>query len=391
MNIIGLIVEYNPLHNGHIYQLKKIDELFENNLKIAVMSGDFVQRGEPAILNKMDRTKQALLAGVDLVVELPIFYSTCSAEFFARGAINILNSLFCDTIVFGSETADIKFLKNIINISKSDDFKNNLQFFLKNGYSYVNSYIQALNLDEAPKSNDLLALEYLKAIDDINPNTNVVAIKRQSAGYYDENNSIDNKTITSATDIRKKLKNNENIKNFIPDEFISFYKNKKFTFLEDFYKLIRISILNSKNLSLIADLEDGLHNKLFKNAMKYEDFYLFFKNSISKRLTVGRLQRILIHILLDLTKDDILYTKNNLPFINILGMSERGQKYLNSLKRKDLKVKILTARKNINKLLNEEELYFYEKNLLASIKYKMISSYDEEKFVIRQEKGDNIL
>jgi len=147
-NVVGLIVEYNPFHNGHLHHIQEIDRLFEDNVKITVMSGDFVQRGEPSLINKFEKTKIALSQGIDIVIELPTFCSTQSAEIFAKGSINLLNKLSCNYIVFGSESNDLDKLKRIATISLTKEFELSLRGFLAEGFSYPTAFSKAL-FDEA--------------------------------------------------------------------------------------------------------------------------------------------------------------------------------------------------------------------------------------------------
>ena len=181
-NVVGLVVEYNPFHNGHLHHIQEIDKLFEDNIKIAVMSGDFVQRGEPSLLNKFEKTKVALSHGIDIVIELPAFYSCQSAEIFARGSVNILDKLSCSHIVFGSESNDLDKLKKIATISLTKEFELSLKEFLAEGFSYPTAFSKAL-FDEKLGSNDTLALEYLKAIKVLNSKIIPHSIKREKTGY----------------------------------------------------------------------------------------------------------------------------------------------------------------------------------------------------------------
>ena len=198
-NVVGLVVEYNPFHNGHLHHIQEIDKLFEDNIKIAVMSGDFVQRGEPSLLNKFEKTKVALSHGIDIVIELPAFYSCQSAEIFARGSVNILDKLSCSHIVFGSESNDLDKLKRIATISLTKEFELSLKEFLAEGFSYPTAFSKAL-FDEKLGSNDILALEYLKAIKVLNSKIIPHSIKREKVGYYDD----EKENFASASYIRKK-------------------------------------------------------------------------------------------------------------------------------------------------------------------------------------------
>ena len=389
-NVVGLVVEYNPFHNGHLHHIQEIDKLFEDNIKIAVMSGDFVQRGEPSLLNKFEKTKVALSHGIDIVIELPAFYSCQSAEIFARGSVNILDKLSCSHIVFGSESNDLDKLKRIATISLTKEFELSLKGFLAEGFSYPTAFSKAL-FDEKLGSNDILALEYLKAIRNLNSNIEAYCIKREKTGYYDDEKD----NFASASYIRKVLldtnKKKEDklnkIKNLVP-KFSFDTLEKKFFYLislENFYDLIRYEILkNKEDLKNIQDMEVGLENRLYESALKNLDFNCFFNEILSKRLTISRLQRILLHILLGLTEDVTNNTKFSIPFVKILGFSKKGQEYLNFLKKTDSykENKILTSNRNLKEFLNEEEKFLFEFNERCSQIYRIKSNYDNLNYPI---------
>ena len=382
-NVIGLIVEYNPFHNGHLHHIQEIDRLFEDNIKIAVMSGDYVQRGEPSLINKFEKTKIALSQGVDIVIELPAFYSTQSAEIFAKGSINLLNKLSCSHIVFGSESNDLEKLKRIATISMTKEFELSLREFLAEGLSYPTAFSKAL-FDEKLGSNDILALEYLKAIKAINPKIEAYCIKREKTGYYDEEKD----NFASATHIRKILldynKKKEDklnkIKNLVPEFSYKILEENfgVFSCLSDFYDLIKYNIIkNHSNLKNIQDLEVGLENRLYKYSLENSNFDEFFNNILTKRLTISRLQRILLHSLFNLTETITEKVKNKIPFVKILGFSTKGQEYLNYLKKSDnySERKILTSNRDLKEILNEEEIELFNFNELCSQIYRIKSSY----------------
>ena len=382
-NVIGLIVEYNPFHNGHLHHIQEIDRLFEDNIKIAVMSGDYVQRGEPSLINKFEKTKIALSQGVDIVIELPAFYSTQSAEIFAKGSINLLNKLSCSHIVFGSESNDLEKLKRIATISMTKEFELSLREFLAEGLSYPTAFSKAL-FDEKLGSNDILALEYLKAIKAINPKIEAYCIKREKTGYYDDEKD----NFASATHIRKILldynKKKEDklnkIKNLVPEFSYKILEENfgVFSCLSDFYDLIKYNIIkNHSNLKNIQDLEVGLENRLYKYSLENLKFEDFFNKVLTKRLTISRLQRILLHSLFNLTETITEKVKNKIPFVKILGFSTKGQEYLNYLKKSDnySERKILTSNRNLKEILNEEEIELFNFNELCSQIYRIKSSY----------------
>ena len=382
-NVVGLIVEYNPFHNGHLHHIQEIDRLFEDNIKIAVMSGDYVQRGEPSLINKFEKTKIALSQGVDIVIELPAFYSTQSAEIFAKGSINLLNKLSCSHIVFGSESNDLEKLKRIATIFMTKEFELSLREFLAEGLSYPTAFSKAL-FDEKLGSNDILALEYLKAIKAINPKIEAYCIKREKTGYYDDEKD----NFASATHIRKILldynKKKEDklnkIKNLVPKFSYKILEENfgVFSCLRDFYDLIKYNIIkNHLELKDIQDLEIGLENRLYKYSLENLKFEDFFNEVLTKRITISRLQRILLHSLFGLTENVTERVKNKVPFVKILGFSARGQKYLNYLKKSEnySERKILTSNRNLKEILNEEEIELFNFNELCSQIYRIKSSY----------------
>ena len=382
-NVIGLIVEYNPFHNGHLHHIQEIDRLFDDNIKIAVMSGDFVQRGEPSLINKFEKAKIALSQGIDIVIELPAFYSTQSAEIFAKSSVNLLNKLSCSHIVFGSESNDLGKLKRIATISLTKEFELSLREFLAEGFSYPTAFSKAL-FDEKLGSNDILAMEYLKAIKVINPKIEACSIRREKTGYYDDEKD----NFSSATYIRKILLDcNEKkedklnkIKNLVPEFSYKILEKNfgVFSCLSDFYDLIKYNIIkNHSELKNIQDLEVGLDNRLYRYSLKNLSFDGFFNKVLTKRITISRLQRILLHSLFGLTETITEKVKNKIPFVKILGFSTKGQEYLNYLKKAEnySERKILTSNRNLKEILNKEEIELFNFNEVCSQIYRVKSNY----------------
>ncbi|MDO4589083.1 MAG: nucleotidyltransferase [Fusobacterium sp.] len=387
MKAVGVIVEYNPFHNGHRLHLKKIDEIDNESVKIAVMSGDFVQRGEPAIINRWKRAEIALKSGVDIVVELPSFYSCQSAEIFAKGAIGILNELQCSKVVFGSETSNIEELKKIALLEESQDFKDKIRYFLKSGDSYPTAHSKALKeisgKEQIKLSNDILGAEYIKAIKYWNSTIEPVTILREKVSYH----SIEaNENIASATGIRQMIKNKENIKKYLPKESYDILteeiEKEKIVDLEKYYSLIRYEIIRNKdNLLNIQDMENGFENRLYESAIKNSDFKSFYKEIESRRFTYGRTQRILIHILLGITKELTENIKKEISYVRIMGFNKKGREYLNYLKRYENK-KIISSLKNIQDNFSSETRELIEFNERASTIYKMQNYYEDRKIPI---------
>ncbi|MDP0493162.1 MAG: nucleotidyltransferase [Fusobacterium sp. JB021] len=390
MNTIGIVVEYNPFHNGHKLHLSEAKK--HGDVVIGVMSGDFVQRGEPAIINKWERTKMALLEGVDIVVELPVFYSTQSAEIFARGSIKILKELKVEKIIFGSESDNLDKLKEVIKLENNVKFLESLKKNLKSGLSYPTAYNKEiknfLGKEYEIKSNDILGIEYLRAIKLLKVNIDPKTLKRKGVGY---NSLVAKENILSATGIRKLLKNNENVEKFISNKskeiLLENENNKKLADISQYYKLIRYAIISNKEtLHEIQDVEIGFENRLYEMALKSENYKIFLENIMTKRYTIGRIQRILIHILLSINKKDSKRLKEKLPYIRILGFSKKGRDYLNIIKKKEIKnVNILTSLKNIQKKLSVEELKYLELNEKASLIYRMINKYEDQKIPMMKE------
>lgn len=397
MKITGIVVEYNPFHNGHKYHLKNAKE--ENNVVIAVMSGDFVQRGEPSFINKWDRCRAALAEGADIVAELPVFYSCQSAEIFARGAVGILNILGAEEIVFGSESSDMEKMKKIILLEKSENFSEKLRENLKQGMSYPTAYNREienfLGKEYIVNSNDILGIEYLRAIDFWKSSIVPKTLKREGAGYHSYETFGD---IASASGIRKMFEENKNIEEiqkFIPEKswkiLIKAFEEKRTADISKFYFLIRYAVLSQREaMKDIQDMEEGFHIRLYEAALVCENYKDFLEKIITKRFTIGRVQRILIHVLLGITKEITENTKQKIPYVRIMGFSQKGREYLKNLTKQNketkIETKIITGLKNIQKILSEEERFYLELNERSGRIYNIVNRYEARNIpVIYQE------
>ncbi len=397
MKITGIVVEYNPFHNGHKYHLKNAKE--ENNVVIAVMSGDFVQRGEPSFINKWDRCRAALAEGADIVAELPVFYSCQSAEIFARGAVGILNILGAEEIVFGSESSDTEKMKKIILLEKSKNFSEKLRENLKQGMSYPTAYNREienfLGKEYIVNSNDILGIEYLRAIDFWKSSIVPKTLKREGAGYHSYETFGD---IASASGIRKMFEENKNmeeIQKFIPEKswkiLVKAFEEKRTADISKFYFLIRYAVLSQREaMKDIQDMEEGFHIRLYEAALVCENYKDFLEKIITKRFTIGRVQRILIHVLLGITKEITENTKQKIPYVRIMGFSQKGREYLKNLAKQNketkIETKIITGLKNIQKILSEEERFYLELNERSGRIYNIVNRYEARNIpVIYQE------
>ena len=350
MNITGIITEYNPFHNGHKFHLEESKKQTKSDGTICIMSGNFVQRGGPAIIDKWKRTEMALNNGVDLIIELPTFYAVSSAEFFAKGAVSILNSLnIVNNLFFGSEIGDAKALSEIAKVLVSEDerFQNILKENLSLGLTFAKarekSLIEYLNSSEInniiTSSNNILGIEYIKAILKLNSSINPVALKREGSNYNDKSLS---QTFSSATSIREVLKNTSNIedlKNIIPLESYEVFsklqeQDYRFTFEEEMFKYIKYKIqTNCVNFNNLYEVTEGLDNEIIQEISSSNSLHEFILKIKSKRYTYSKISRILTHIYLGLDNDDFkdIANENNL-YVRVLGFNKTGREILSLIK-----------------------------------------------------------
>ena len=370
MNITGIITEYNPFHNGHLYHLSTAKKVTNCDAIVCIMSGNFVQRGEPAIIDKWKRAEMALLNGVDLIIELPTFYAVSSAEFFAKGAINILDRLgVVNNIFFGSECGDIDLLYKIARILTNEpkDLKLKIKENLKSGITYAKArekaLIDTLNEDSLNEvlsnSNNILGIEYIKAIIKCNSNINPLTMKREGSKYNDKKLST---IFSSATSIRENIKNGFNLNSlepYMPSPSLEILKslannNYPFIFEENMYSYIKYRLLtNCINFNNLFEVKEGIDNKFIKeiyNSSSYEDLILKAK---SKRYTYTKISRLLCQLFFsldnynfnELLQDDNLYAR-------VLGFNDKGRQILKEMKKKSTIPIITKVPKNIdNKLL----------------------------------------
>lgn len=343
MNIIGVIAEYNPFHNGHIYQIKKIKELYKDSIIIAVTSSSFCQRGDLSIINKWNKTKVALENGVDLVVELPFVYSTQSADVFAKGALEILNHLKVDTLIFGTEIDNLDKLISLAKKQLESDQKD-LKKYLKEGYNYPTALSKSIDSD-IKEPNNLLAISYIKEILKSNYKIEPISIKRTNSYHNDKLDS----DIVSATAIRKNL-NDKNLSNYLPKNEVKDLYKIDYDYL---FKLLKYKIISDINiLNTYQTVDEGIENKIKKVIDKSDNFEDLIKNIKSKRYTYNKIKRMLIHILASFTKEEAKRIK--IDYIRVLGFNNSGKVYLNKIK-KDVKVPLVTSYKNNNsEVLNIE-------------------------------------
>ena len=352
MKAIGIIAEYNPFHNGHLYQIKKIKEKYPEHAIVVVMSGNFMQRGDIAIIDKWKRSEIALKNGIDLIVELPFPFATQSADFFAYGAITILEYLGVEKVIFGSESDNIENLSLIADCQlNNEEFDKLVKIYSKMGKNYPTALSCAL-LDLTGKKidspNDLLGISYLKVIKKYNYKIIPEIIKRTN-NYHDK--ELD-KYISSATAIREALKRNKSIKEHVPDMELDYLKD--LYMIDDFFEILRYKIITDNNLDIYQTVDEGIDKLLKKEIMKVNSFDELIKNIKSKRYTYNKLSRMLIHILCNFTKEKANKMRE-ISYIRILGLNKAGRKYLNLVK-KDLTIPLISKITRDKNMMLEYEI-----------------------------------
>jgi predicted nucleotidyltransferase len=393
MNITGIITEYNPFHNGHLYHLNSAKKYTNCDGIVCIMSGNFVQRGEPALIDKWKRAEMALLNGVDLVIELPTFYALSSAEFFASGAIKILDNIgVVKNIFFGSESGNIESLFKIAKVLtfKNDILQDSIKKNLKTGVTYAKArelaLINILNEDYIREilsnSNNILGIEYIKALLKIDSTINPLTMKREGSSYNDkEFNTI----FSSATSIRENLKNGKDLsslKPYMPKVSLNMLNNLiengyPFVFEKEMYQYIKYKLLtNCINFNNLFDAKEGLDNKFLKEiyfSSSYED--LIFKIK-SKRYTYTKISRLMTQIFLsldnysyhELIKDENLYAR-------VLAFNNTGKLILKEMKKNSTIPIITKVPKHINNPLLSLDIQGTKAYSILNSKVNPLSDY----------------
>ena len=362
---IGIVAEYNPFHNGHLYQIRKIREIFGKDVFIAVVgSGDFVQRGEISFLDKWEKTQVNLECGVNLVAELPLYYSIQNAEIFSKMATRILDYLGMDIQVFGAEEENIEVLQKVLDLQKRQDYKDKLMGYMKKGNSYSTSQRLALKeyeLDGIVKSNNILALEYMREIEKSNLGIKPFIVKREISEYNEEKVEKEREEFASASFLRnelekileefcgdKNLKSKklileklEKIQKFVPEKsFEIILENLEFKIKnginfqklkEEIFKIVKYKILTEKKEKImeIYDINCEIYARIYKGAEISKNYREFLENTKSRNLSNRRVERIILNILLNIKAEVVDFEIN---YVRILGFDKKGQKYLKKIR-----------------------------------------------------------
>lgn len=347
--LTGIITEYNPFHKGHEYHLSKAKSDTNADGIVCVMSGNFMQRGIPAIIDKWKRAEMAIKNGVDLVLELPLVYSISSAEHFAFGSVSLLNSLgVIDHLYFGSEEGNVSILEDIAKVLVSEplNYKKLLKYNLDSGLPFHLSRANALKdylnsnklLDTISNSNNILGIEYIKSLIRLNSAIVPKTIKREGSLYNDVNISA---SFASATSIRKHLKEKSlnDLTDIMPkasyDILLSLSSSDyPFIFEEDTFKYIKYKLLtNERSLLNLPDVSEGIDNKILKEIVRSNSLNELILNSKSKRYTYTRISRILLQSFLNLENFDLSsLSKSPAPYARVLAFNSTGQRILKSIK-----------------------------------------------------------
>lgn len=401
MKAVGLVTEYNPFHNGHLYHLNKAMELTGADISVAVMSGDFVQRGEPAVLDKYTRTSMALNSGVNLVVELPVNYAVSSAESFAVGALKVLDYVKADSIAFGSESGDIERLSKLAHIlcDNEDTLYKEISKYTANGISYAaarQKVVEKLtDKDTAAmltSSNNILAVEYLKAIIKNNYAIKPYTVQRQGDSYNDTDIRSE---YASATALRENIKA-DNISEYIPVKAgLILSSNTNYIYPDDitealFTRLLDILFASNydknvfiENVMQYPDVSKEIAGRLYKTAMdmitrtvpqrsESKDNWAFSFGSLcehikTKEVPLSRIKRALVRITLGLDKKHMEKYANE-PYIRVLGFDKKGQEYLSYI-RKTVEVPLITKTADYKEMLLDDIHAANIYNMIVAGKY----------------------
>lgn len=393
MKTVGLITEYNPFHNGHLHHIKLAKELTKADYVVVVMSGNFMQRGTPGIIDKYKRTAMALQCGADLVVELPCVFSTASAEFFALGGVAILHKMGCiDTLCFGSECGDLTLLEKVaqILVHEPHSYKEALKLYLKEGLSFPVARKKALlhfftkqemelDLEHIlSMPNNILAIEYIKALIKLKSNIKPVTIKRIVSDYHDTQITD---AICSASAIRTSLFTNgiEDFKEQVPScvyEIVKEEYKKSFPiYMNDFSTLLKYKLLlsHTKPYDQYLDISNALSNAIENHLPAYKNAESFIGLLKNKQYTLTRINRSLTHILLDIQKEQMqVYADNNYAqYIRILGFQRQSKELLTQLK-KSSNIPIISKVANYKQILNPLGIRMLEQDILAADIYNTV-------------------
>ena len=358
MNVVGIIAEYNPFHEGHAYQIQKAKEQCGAEFAVVVMNGDFVQRGEPAIFDKYTRTKEALLGGADLIFELPVRFGHSSAGDFAMGGVLALNALpFVTHLCFGTETGDLTPLLQAASFlcDEPDSYRTRVKHFVKQGILYPKARSLALAAESGlptqtwDSPNNILGLEYCVALQKLHSKIKPFTIRREGQGYHD-NDTPALSDFPSATFLREKIRKAGEKENLS---------------LSDFSSLIGYSLLTAKDLCRIKDITPDLSDRIRNELPKYREINEFVKTIKNPSLTTGRIKRSFFQCLFDIEKEEPV-----MPYLRVLGMKKEASSLLSQ--KENASCQILTKLAFDVPKMDDTAKKLFAKDLLASDLYRQV-------------------
>ena len=386
MKIVGLITEYNPFHAGHLYHMQQARELTGADYCVVLMSGSFVQRGEPAIFDKYLRTKTALLAGADLVLEIPVAFSTASAHEFAAYGVALLSAIGVDAVVFGSECGQIEILKQAAYAlnHESAEFQERLRKGLKTGLTYPQARAKALEMEDTWASvlsspNNILGIEYLRAAEDLHSPMEFYTISREGSGYHED--TLADANFPSASAIRGIIRNSlskdkdllDILASHLPAVTHPAYTGAVPVFVDDFSELLNAAVLQMQATFSIADLSPELATRLAKPPY----FPLSFEERIqalkTRQLTYTRVSRALLHLILGMREEDISRWKDEgyALYARILGFRRQSSPLLSCLHKKS-SIPLITKMADAAQNLSPSALALLEQEVYASHLYQTV-------------------
>lgn len=386
MKIVGLITEYNPFHAGHLYHMQQARELIGADYCVVLMSGSFVQRGEPAIFDKYRRTKAALLAGADLVLEMPVAFSTASAHEFAAYGVALLSAIGVDAVVFGSECGQIEILKQAAYAlnHESAEFQERLRKGLKAGLTYPQARAKALEMEDTWASvltspNNILGIEYLRAAEDLHSPMEFYTISRKGSGYHED--TLADANFPSASAIRGIIRNSlskdkdllDILASHLPAVTHPAYTGAVPVFVDDFSELLNAAVLQMQATFSIADLSPELAARLAKPPY----FPLSFEERIqalkTRQLTYTRVSRALLHLVLGMREEDISRWKDEgyALYARILGFRRQSSPLLSCLHKKS-SIPLITKMADAAQNLSPSALALLEQEVYASHLYQTV-------------------
>lgn len=388
MKVVGIVAEYNPFHKGHAYHIKKAKEVTGSDYCIVVMSGDYTQRGVPAMIDKHSRAKMALLNGADLVIELPVRFATASAEGFAYNAISLLNATGVVTdVCFGSECGNTEKLSKIAKVllEEPDEYKEVLKHELKNGHSYPvarNIALQGLDcwdfdsLKILSMPNNILGIEYIKALMKLNSKMNAVTIKRRGSNYNDCSLS---ELYSSAMAIRSSIASTDNLENILSEvpknvyDIMKEQQNITFPIVpDDFSGMLHYKLLSEKDngFTQYIDVSSDLSDRIAKNVYQYKNYESFCDLLKTKNMTYTRISRCLLHILLDLKVAD----EYQPSYLRILGINTEAKELSKALK-ENASLPLISKLADAKSSLSEDAFDLLKEDVFASNLYDTVLSH----------------